>query len=177
MVYIEGIIYSYHQGVIGISIPMTGTGSSEYAKTMIGNIIGLASGSGKGAAEGVKGMGTVSGAVAGAVKETASNLMDIAGNARTGSHLQTCGASTPQVSLYQPLYCYMLVEIPNPLEGAYDDNYANNVGYACFEPVNSILMMQNKGFTCFENVKLTIPTATDKEKEELLQLLKSGVFM
>jgi hypothetical protein len=69
------------------------------------------------------------------------------------------------------------MSIANVPEGVYDTTYANNIGYACFMPMNQIGFMDGTGFVAFDNVKLDIPQATEAEKAELLQLLKAGVFM
>ena len=160
VVFCDKLPIMYQPGVIGVSIPMTATNSAEFGKTIIGNLVtGAKAAASKDPA-----------AAAEAVGSTASALWE-------GSHIQSVGSSSPQTALYQPKNAYLLMSIANVPEGVYDTTYANNIGYACFMPMNQIGFMDGKGFVAFDNVKLDIPQATEAEKAELLQLLKAGVFM
>lgn len=160
VVFVDRIPLLYQHGVIGVSIPMTATNSAEFSKTIIGNLI-------TGAAD------IAGGNYAGAVN-AAEN---VAGDLWNGSHIQKIGASSPQTALYQPKNAYILFGIANVPEGAFSDTYANEVGYACFMPVSNIGIMTGTGLTAFDNVKLSVPGATEEEKAEILQLLTSGVYM
>lgn len=160
VVFVDKLPLMYQPGVIGVSIPMTATNSAEFGKTIIGNLVtGAKAAASKDPA-----------AAAEAVGSTASALWE-------GSHIQSVGSSSPQTALYQPKNAYLLMSIVTPPEGVYDTTYANNIGYACFMPMNQIGFMDGTGFVAFDNVKLDIPQATEAEKTELLQLLKAGVFM
>lgn len=160
VVFVDRIPLLYQHGVIGVSIPMTATNSAEFSKTIIGNLI-------TGAAD------IAGGNYAGAV----TSAGDVAGDLWNGSHIQKIGASSPQTALYQPKNAYILFGIANVPEGAFSDTYANEVGYACFMPVSNIGIMTGTGLTAFDNVKLSVPGATEEEKAEILQLLTSGVYM
>lgn len=160
VVFVDQLPLLYQPGVIGVSIPMTATNSAEFGKTIIGNLVTGA----KAAASGDAAQ------AAGALTGTASALWE-------GSHIQSVGSSSPQTALYQPKNAYLLMSIVNPPKGVYDTTYADNIGYACFMPMNRIGDMDGAGLTAFDNVKLDISQATEAEKTELLQLLKSGVFM
>lgn len=160
VVFVDQLPLMYQPGVIGVSIPMTATNSAEFGKTIIGNLVTGA----KAAAS-----GDASQAV-GALTGAASAFWE-------GSRIQSVGSSSPQTALYQPKNAYLLMSIVNPPKGVYDTTYADNIGYACFMPMNRIGDMDGAGLTAFDNVKLDIPQATEAEKTELLQLLKSGVFM
>lgn len=160
VVFVDQLPLLYQPGVIGVSIPMTATNSAEFGKTIIGNLV-----------TGAKAAATGDAAqAAGALTGTASALWE-------GSHIQSVGSSSPQTALYQPKNAYLLMSIVNPPKGVYDTTYADNIGYACFMPMNRIGDMDGAGLTAFDDVKLDIPQATEAEKTELLQLLKSGVFM
>lgn len=159
VVYVDQLPLLYRPGVIGISIPMTATNSAEFGKTIVGNLI-------KGAGE-----------LAAGNPSGAASLAGAAGKAYEGSHIQTVGASSPQTALYQPKNAYMLLSIAVPASGVYDPEYAQTVGYQCFMPVATIGYMSGKGYTVFDNVKVSVPGATEEERAEILQLLTKGVFM
>ena len=160
VVFVDKLPLMYQPGVIGVSIPMTATNSAEFGKAIIGNLVTGAKSAASGDAA----------KAADAALGTASALWE-------GSHIQSVGSSSPQTALYQPKNAYLLMSIVTPPEGVYDTTYANNIGYACFMPMNQIGFMDGTGFVAFDNVKLDIPQATEAEKAELLQLLKAGVFM
>ena len=160
VVYVDKIPLIYQQGVIGVSIPMTATDSAALGQTIAGNLINGAS-------------AMLSQNPSAIARETA----DAAANLWEGSRLLRIGASSPQTSLFQPLNAYLLLSLVAPADGAYSDEYAQSVGYACFMPVSQISYMTGAGFTAFDNVKLNISQATENEKEMILSLLKSGVYI
>lgn len=168
VVYADNLPIQYRQGVMGISVPMTATNSAEFAKSLIGNLIQTGT---------TVATNIASGNVAGGKGSVASGAVDFANALYEGSHISQVGASTPQVSLFQPKQCYLLISIPCPMSGVYENTFADLVGYACFMPINAINIMQNTGFTVFDNIKMNIPGATDAEKTEILSLLQSGVYM
>ena len=160
VVYVDSLPLVYQSGVIGVSIPMTATDSAEFGKAIIGNLI-------TGAAQ------VAQHNPAGAVGQAA----DAAAKIWNGSDIQTAGASSPQVALFQPKNAYLLLSIVNPPSEVYGDVYAATVGYETFMPVSEIGWMNGAGFTVFDNIRLNVGQATDAEREELLSLLTSGVYM
>ena len=158
VVFVDKIPLLYQQGVMGVSIPMTATNSAEFGKTLIGNLVKPAT-------------SIASGDVAGAVK----GGMEVASSLWEGSHIQTVGSSSPQVSLFQPKNCYLLISDVYAPDEAWDTVYADVVGYATFMPVNQI--GNCTGYCEFDNVKMNITGATDAEKAEIVQALKEGVFL
>lgn len=160
VVYCDALPLVYQSGVIGVSIPMTATDSAEFGKSIIGNLItGVTQAAGKNPA--------------GAVR----SLTDTASKIWNGSDIQTAGASSPQVALYQPKNAYLLLSIVNPPSEVYGDVYASTIGYETFMPVSAISWMNGSGFTVFDNVRLNVGQATDAERNEILSLLSAGVFM
>lgn len=160
VVYVDSLPLVYQSGVIGVSIPMTATDSAEFGKSIIGNLItGATQAAGKNPA-----------AAVGSFADAASKMWN-------GSDIQTAGSSSPQVALYQPKNAYLLLSIVNPPSGVYDDVYAASIGYATFMAVSNISWMNGSGFTIFDNVQLTVGQATDAERDEILSLLTSGVYM
>ena len=160
VVYCDALPIVYQSGVIGVSIPMTATDSAEFGKSIIGNLI-------TGAAQ------IAQHNPAGAVGQ----LSDAASKIWNGSDIQTAGASSPQIALFQPKNAYLLLSIVNPPADVYGDVYASTVGYETFMPVSQISWMNGAGFTVFDNVQLNVGQATDAERGEILSLLTSGVFM
>lgn len=160
VVFVDNIPLTYQQGVIGVSIPMTATDSAALGQTIAGNLI-----------SGASAMLTQNPAA------MAREAIDTAQNLWEGSRLMRIGASSPQTSLFQPLNAYLLLSIVSPAEGVYEDSYAQSVGYACFNAVPQLGYFTGSGLTCFDNVKLSISQATEQEKDEIIRLLKEGVYM
>lgn len=179
VIFADQIPIMYQQGIIGVSIPMTATNSTEWAKTVMGNIVssgaslagGLATGNPSATSRG-----------AGGVLDTATALY-------SGSHIQQVGASSPQTSLFQPKNCYMVLGIVQPASTSakveiteddtyvWGDTYAKNVGYATFMPLSRIGNIETAGFYCFDNVKADIPEASKTELDQIINLLKTGIFI
>lgn len=178
VVYADKLPILYRQGVMGISVPMTATNSAEFGKSILGNLVKTGSAIATGAVAGASAMetGDVSGAVSGATN-VAGGVLDFANTLYNGSHVQQVGSSSPQCSLFEPKQCYLMISIPTPMNGVYENAYADLVGYATFMPVSAISWMNNTGFTVFDNVKMDIAKATDEEKAMILQLLTTGVYM
>lgn len=178
VVYADRLPILYRQGVMGISVPMTATNSAEFGKSILGNLVKTGTNLAAGAVAGASAMetGDASGAVAGA-KNVAGGILDFTSTLYNGSHVQQVGSSSPQCSLFEPKQCYMMISIPTPMNGVYENAYADLVGYATFMPVSAISWMNNTGFTVFDNVKMDIAKATDEEKDMILQLLTTGVYM
>lgn len=160
VVYVDSLPLVYQSGVIGVSIPMTATDSAEFGKSIIGNLI-------TGAAQVAQHNPA---AAVGQVADAASKIWN-------GSDIQTAGASSPQVALFQPKNAYLLLSIVNPPSEVYGDVYASTVGYETFMPVSEIGWMNGAGYTVFDNIRLNVGQATDAERDELLSLLTSGVYM
>lgn len=160
VVFVDKIPLLYQPGVIGVAIPMTATNSADFSKSVLGNIIK------SGAQVAAGGLDALPGVVGGVAEQLYS-----------GSHIQTAGASSPQVSLYQPKNAYLLLSIVNPAGGVYDDTYAKTQGYACFTPVGQIGYTEGTGLNAFTVPRLDIPQATEEEKEEIKRLLGEGVYM
>lgn len=124
-------------------------------------------------------MGYDPGSLRGGVKgglSSAGGVLDFASALYNGSGVQQVGSSSPQVSLFQPKQCYLLIHIPTPCNGVYENTFADLVGYACFMPINSISVVANSGFCVFDNVKMDIAGATEAEKAEIHALLTSGIY-
>lgn len=119
--------------------------------------------------------GSLRGGIKGGVSG-AGGAIDFMSMLHDGSSVQQVGSSSPQVSLFQPKNCYMLVTRPVVDSYAYGDDFARLVGYTCFVP-GTVGSHNGAGGLCtYDNVKMDISGATEAEKAEILTLLTSGIF-
>ena len=157
IVFKDDIPFIYRNGVVGISIPITGTDSASYANTVIGNV--------------------VSGAVGGITSIASGNIGGVVSSAEklysgfaTGTNYQEASASSPSVATWQPQKCYFIID--RPILNV-PDNYGRTVGYACEQTGK---LSDFKGFTVVSNPEITFK-CTETEKTMLSQLLTTGVFI
>lgn len=168
VVFADQIPIVYKQGVIGIEIPMTGTNSQQYAKSMVGNLVGM----------GTSAVSAATGDLAGGIEGAIDSGMDFLENITKGAKLQTAGSSSPQCSLFQPKNCYLLLALPAVYDDAWSDIQANNVGFACYTQVNRIGSLAGTGLAVFSNVKMNgLDNATEAERKEILSLLTTGIYL
>lgn len=157
IVFKDDIPFIYRNGVVGITIPMTGTDSASYASTVIGNV--------------------VNGAVGGVTSIASGNIGGIVSSAEklysgfaTGTNYQTASASSPSVATWQPQKCYFIIDrpilnVPN--------NYGRTVGYACEQTGK---LSDFKGFTVVSNPEINF-RCTDSERQYIVNMLQGGVFV
>lgn len=157
IVFKDDIPFIYRNGVVGVSIPMTGTDSANYASTIIGNV--------------------VSGAVGGVTSIASGNIGGMVSSAEklysgfaTGTNYQESGSSSPSVATWQPQHCYFIID--RPVLNV-PSNYGRTVGYACEQTGK---LSDFTGFTVVSNPEISFK-CTDTEKTMLSQLLTSGVFV
>jgi hypothetical protein len=166
VVYNNNIPVIYKSGVIGIEIPMTGTNSAAYAS----NVVNAA-------------LNATTSLIGGAASIASSNPVAIAAAATNvvgsgvslsqsinDTQIQSVGASSPSCSLWQPMNCYFTIH--RPITNV-PSTYGHDIGYAC-EMTGTI--NDFSGLTVFSNYDLSNCTATEAEKQELLSLLKAGVY-
>lgn len=157
IVFKDDIPFIYRNGVVGVSIPMTGTDSASYASTVIGNVV-------NGAIGGISSI--ASNNVGGLIDSTKQLYSGFA----TGINYQTASASAPAISTWQPQKCYFIID--RPILNV-PDNYGRTVGYAC-EVTGKL--SDFKGFTVVSNPEISFK-CTETEKTMLSQLLTAGVFI
>jgi hypothetical protein len=157
IVFKDDIPFIYRNGVVGVSIPMTGTDSSTYADTVIGNV--------------------VSGAVSGAASIASGNMGSMVSSAEklysgfaTGTNYQEASASSPSVATWQPQRCYFIIDrpilnVPN--------NYGRTIGFACEKTGK---LSDFKGFTVVSNPEINFK-CTDSERQYIVNMLQGGVFV
>lgn len=157
IVFKDDIPFIYRNGVVGISIPMTGNDSASYASTVIGNVIGGA-------------VGGVSSIASGNVGGMVSSAEKLYSGFATGTNYQEASASSPSVATWQPQHCYFIID--RPILNV-PDNYGRTIGFACEKTGK---LSDFKGFTVVSNPEISFK-CTDTEKTMLSQLLSSGVFV
>lgn len=157
IVFKDDIPFIYRNGVVGISIPMTGNDSASYANIVIGNVV-------SGAVGGVTSIanGNIGGMVSGVEK--------LYSGFATGTNYQEASASSPSVATWQPQKCYFIIE--RPILNV-PDNYGRTIGYACEKTGK---LSDFKGFTVVSNPEINF-RCTDSERQYMTNMLESGVFI
>ena len=176
IIFKDDIPFIYKNGVVGVTIPMTGTDSATYANTVVGNIISGVTQIATSTAGGIAGF---KGAETGASKANAitsstggiiGGIENIYSGFTTPVQYQSAGASSPSVATWQPQKCYFIID--RPILNV-PDNYGRTVGYAC-EATGKL--SDFTGFTVVSNPEISFK-CTETEKTMLSQLLTTGVFI
>ena len=157
IVFKDDIPFIYKNGVVGITIPMTGNDSASYANTVVGNVVNGA-------------IGGISSIASGNIGGVVSSAEKLYSGFATGTNYQTASASAPAISTWQPQKCYFIID--RPVLNV-PDNYGRTVGYACEQTGK---LSDFKGFTIVSNPEISFK-CTEAEKTMLSQLLTSGVFV
>lgn len=157
IVFKDDIPFIYRNGVVGVSIPMTGNDSASYANTVIGNV--------------------VSGAVGGVTSIASGNIGGVVSSAEklysgfaTGTNYQEASASSPSVATWQPQHCYFIID--RPILNV-PDNYGRTIGFACEKTGK---LSDFKGFTVVSNPEINF-RCTDSERQYIVNMLQNGVFI
>lgn len=157
IVFKDDIPFIYRNGVVGVSVPMTGTDSASYASTVIGNVVNGAMG--------------IANATA---TDNMSGLINSANQMYSGFttpvQYQNASASSPTVATWQPQKCYFIID--RPILNV-PDNYGRTVGYAC-EITGKL--SDFKGFTIVSNPEINF-RCTDSERQYMINMLQGGVFV
>ena len=157
IVFKDDIPFIYRNGVLGVSIPMTGTDSASYASTVIGNVVNGA-------------MGIASATVTDNISGLVNSANQMYSGFATPVQYQSASASSPSVATWQPQKCYFIIDrpilnVPN--------NYGRTVGYAC-EITGKLSNF--KGFTVVSNPEINF-RCTDSERQYIVNMLQGGVFV
>lgn len=157
IVFKDDIPFIYRNGVVGVSIPMTGTDSASYASTVIGNVV-----------NGTMGIANAT------ATDNMSGLINSANQMYSGFatpvQYQNASASSPSVATWQPQKCYFIID--RPILNV-PDNYGRTVGYAC-EVTGKL--SDFKGFTVVSNPEINF-RCTDSERQYIVNMLQGGVFV
>lgn len=157
IVFKDDIPFIYRNGVVGVSIPMTGNDSASYASTVIGNVIGGA-------------VGGVSSIASGNVGGVISSAEKLYSGFATGTNYQEASASSPSVATWQPQHCYFIID--RPILNV-PDNYGRTIGFACEKTGK---LSDFKGFTVVSNPEINF-RCTDSERQYIVNMLQGGVFV
>lgn len=157
IVFKDDIPFIYRNGVVGVTIPMTGNDSTSYANTVIGNVVSGAIGGLASVAS-----GNIGGVISGAEKMYSGFA--------TGTKYQEASASSPSVATWQPQKCYFIID--RPILNV-PENYGRTIGYACEETGK---LADFKGFTVVSNPEINF-RCTDTERQYIVNMLQGGVFV
>ena len=157
IVFKDNIPFIYRNGVVGITIPMTGTDSASYASTVIGNVVNGA-------------MGIASATATDSMSSLVNSANQMYSGFATPVQYQEASASSPSVATWQPQKCYFIID--RPILNV-PDNYGRTVGYAC-EITGKL--SDFKGFTVVSNPEINF-RCTDSERQYIVNMLQGGVFV
>ena len=180
VIYCNGIPMTYHSGVIGVSIPMTGDDASAYSNGIIGNLVG-AVGSAAGAV-----VSAVTGNIGGAVKQGASALGDLfdMGQSFNDVKFQQAGSASPSAANWLPQKCHIMIARPKLNFKTKSDMelFGETVGFATAYSCR-IMDLANNGIyygVLAEHLGAggaTEPIPTVKEVDMMKQTLNNGFFV
>lgn len=153
-----GIPIIYKNCVIGMQISVTGADSAYTIRNYINGIQDTMRGVSQG----------LSGNVSGISDIINGQLSFISAQ---GAPVESRGSNSPECGLFMPNKCYFIVQRPKVLNVPY---YGRLVGYSCYK---SGLVGDFSGFSQFENAKLDITNANDYEKNEIIKLLRNGIYL
>ena len=202
VVFRDNIAVHYLQGQIGVDIQLTGRNASEQqiavAQHLMSGLGNLASGSLDviGSTKNLMSTGTpsiemfdenyntysIGGSMnmqglgmsqfSGGAGKVAKGVFDIKTAPQYKTYVERVGSATPACSLYEPKYCYVIVQRCDPMYA--DSNYESLTGYACSI---SDIIENFHGFTQFGSVKLDHVPCTLDEKNMLIELFNQGVYL
>lgn len=157
IVFKDDIPFIYRNGVVGVSIPMTGTDSASYASTVVGNVVNGA-------------MGIASATATDNMSGLVNSANQMYSGFTTPVQYQNASASSPSVATWQPQKCYFIID--RPILNV-PDNYGRTVGYACEQTGK---LSDFTGFTVVSNPEINF-RCTDSERQYIVNMLQGGVFV
>lgn len=104
---------------------------------------------------------------------TKGDIVGFANNFITAQyHSQRAGGYSSTLGWVETRNCFIVLDIPN---AQYPSTYAHDIGYPCNL---SCTLGTLSGFTvCGDNIDMRGFTCTEEEKEQIKQLLQSGVYL
>ena len=178
VVYCNGIPMVYQNGIMGISVAMTGDNAAEYANGIIGNIVGAV-----GSAAGAIGK-FATGNVIGGVKETVSAVSSgfDALNSVNDIQFQQAGSNSPLCNTVTPQQCYITIARPQKIFSDRDTelNYGFVNGFATSEikrvgEIGSGIAYAKLSFLG-AGTPGTEPIPTSQEVDMIKQTLNNGFY-
>lgn len=167
---VDGSVKFQYQGHCSTTIPVTSSdysGAIQSGLGLVGNIANVVSSGFSGGAG-----GNIGGAVLGATKSAisqapsvASNVMGMKPDIKSGGGV---GSSGGILGVQKP---FLIIERPKQSVPAFQNGFS---GYPC----NMTKKLKDlKGYTEIERINLTNISLTEDEKNELLEILESGVYL
>lgn len=163
----DGLLTDYFTGQVGVSLPITLTDYASYAGAAMQSIVGMA----EGGANSLMAVpeSNISGAIEG-LSQFETSLFNLSQNS-INNFKTTKGTSSSLMNHFLPNYVYVIFEIIetdetsnlSTLEGR-RSNASGNLG-------------SFSGYLQVEDVKLKCGIATENEKNEIKQLLHSGIYI
>lgn len=179
----DGYLMDYFNGQMGVTMPITLTDYSAYMNAQMqvllqgGGQAAQSYGHAANAAAKALPMGLGAGLIAGG---TAAGISGAVTGAKTVYGLmqnninnfnKTKGGSSSMINCYLPQTVDFIFEIQ---EDAAPNNYGEMFGYPSMKAGS---LANFSGFLKCQSVKLQCPTATERERERLKQMLLSGIYI
>lgn len=178
----DGHLMDYYNGQAGVTMPITLTDFSGYANSQIQTLLGF------GGQAASTGLNAASSAGQLAAMGTGATALGIAGVGVAGAAIGakavyglsmnninkfnvTKGGSSSMINEYLPQYVEFTFEIQ---EDCAPDNYGQLYGYPSMK---SGSVGSFSGFLKCQSVKLNCANATEAERNEIKQLLMSGIYI
>ena len=173
----NNVLTDFFQGKCAVTMPITSTDFSAYASAEIqalvggaGNIANVASkGAGIGAMTGTP-VGIAGGLAVGAGVGAVSSMLSATKN-NISSYTKTEGNPSSMLSEFLPQYAYVIFKQNDFIE-------PSNLRTLKGKPSNySGTVSSFSGFLKVRDVNLVCPNATEKEKDMIVALLRTGVYL
>ena len=104
--------------------------------------------------------------------QLAKGIFDIKTSPQYKTYVERVGSATPSCSLYEPKYCYIIVQRCLAMET--NSDYESLIGHACSK---TDTIEKFHGFTQLGSVKLDNVPCTLEEKNMLTELFEQGVYL
>lgn len=167
---VDGSVKFQYQGHCSTTIPVTSSdysGAIQSGLGLVGNIANVVSAGASGGLSGGLGGATL-GAVSSAISQApsvASNVMGMKPDIKSGGGV---GSSGGILGVQKP---FLIIERPKQSVPAFQNGFS---GYPC----NMTKTLKDlSGYTEVERINLTNISLTEDEKNELLEILQSGVYL
>lgn len=188
-VYRDRLVIDSLPGQIGVDVPVSAVASADLQRDLYNNAAQLRSAKISGQQALIGGVfstianvatGNIAGAVSSGLQtvlgqEQSKNNIDVAqyNLEHTQVHYKQVGAATPGQSVLQSRNARLIIY--RPVMGTYDPaTYGHTTGFACLD--HSKLSNYN-GFVQCANIVTDGISATEQEKQLIIQALQSGVFV
>lgn len=172
----DGLLIDYFNGQMGTQMPITLTDKSAYANTQVRTLVGGAKSEIGGIGDSIS-IGAQSSPIAAAATFAVDTAINLTGTTYALSqnninrYNKTKGGSSSMINQYLPQYVTFIFEILEDMESPYLNNLAG-------KPSNASGRLGDfSGYLECDDVLLICPTATDNERQEIINLVKTGIYI